>query len=63
MDCRELVELVTDFLEGALTDEQATAVREHVQECIDCLRYLGQLQLTTRLLGRLSVEGLEAGTA
>ena len=63
MDCRELVELVTDFLEGALTDEQANAVREHVQECIDCLRYLGQLQLTTRLLGRLSVEGLEAGMA
>ena len=63
MDCRELVELVTDFLEGALTDEQANAVRSHVQECVDCLRYLGQLQLTTRLLGRLSVEGLEAGTA
>ena len=62
MDCRELVELVTDFLEGALTDEQANAVRGHVQECVDCLRYLGQLQLTTRLLGRLSVEGLEAGT-
>jgi hypothetical protein len=60
--CRELVELVTDFLEGVLTDEQADAIREHVQECLDCLRYLGQLQLTTRLLGRLSVEGLDAAT-
>jgi len=62
VDCRELVELVTDFLEGALTDEQALALREHVQECVDCLRYLGQLQLTTRLLGRLSVERLDANT-
>lgn len=63
MDCREVVELVTEFLEGALPDEQAQAVRAHVQECVDCLRYLGQLQLTARLLGRLAVADIDAATS
>lgn len=60
MDCQEVVELVTELLEGALPDEQARAVREHVQECVDCLRYLGQMQLTARLLGRLAAEDVGA---
>jgi predicted anti-sigma-YlaC factor YlaD len=60
VDCQELVELVTDFLEGALPDEQATAVREHLADCVDCLRYLGQMQLTARLLARLSAEDVGA---
>jgi hypothetical protein len=63
VDCRELVELVTEFLEGALSEDQARAVREHVQECVDCLRYLGQLQLTARLLGRLSLDDLDVATS
>jgi anti-sigma factor RsiW len=62
VDCQELVELVTDYVEGALTDERAEAVRAHVQECVDCLRYLGQMQLTARLLGLLSTEDLGAAT-
>ena len=53
MECQEVVELVTDYLEGALTAEGARAVREHAEECLDCLRYLGQFQLTVRLLGHL----------
>jgi len=63
VDCRELVELVTEFLEGALSDEEARALREHVQECVDCLRYLGQMQLTARLLGTLSVDDLGVATS
>ena len=54
MDCQELVELVTDFLEGVLPEDRARELREHVRECVDCLRYLGQVQLTTQLLGRLA---------
>ena len=54
--------MVTDFLEGALPDERANALREHVQECVDCLRYLGQLQLTARLLARLPVDDLGVTT-
>ena len=54
MDCQELVELVTDYLEGALPPRRAREVEEHLQDCVDCLRYLGQMQLTARLLGRLT---------
>ena len=54
MDCQELVELVTDYLEGALAEARALEVERHLQECVDCLRYLGQIQLTARLLHHLS---------
>jgi len=63
VDCRELVEPVTEYLEGALSDEEARALREHVQECVDCLRYVGQIQLTARLLGKLSVDDLGVATS
>ena len=55
MDCRELVELVTEYLEGALPEERARLVREHLDECVDCLRYFGQIQLTARLLGEITI--------
>jgi predicted anti-sigma-YlaC factor YlaD len=54
MDCQELVELVTDYLEGALPDTRAAEVDTHLRECVDCLRYLGQIQLTAQLLRRLT---------
>ncbi len=54
MDCQEVVELVTDYLEGALAGTRAHEVEAHVQECVDCLRYLGQIQLTARLLNQLT---------
>lgn len=56
MDCRELVELVTEYFEGALPEERARLVREHLDQCVDCLRYLGQIQLTVQLLSRLTVK-------
>ncbi len=56
MDCRELVELVTDYLEGALPEAHTDELKAHLRECVDCLRYLGQIQLTARLLNRLSAE-------
>ena len=56
MGCQEVVELVTDYLDGALSEERARLVREHLDQCVDCLRYLGQFQLTVQLLSRLTVE-------
>jgi predicted anti-sigma-YlaC factor YlaD len=54
VNCQELVELVTDYLEGALPEARVREVEGHVQECVDCLRYLGQIQLTARLVSQLS---------
>ena len=53
MDCQELVELVTDYLEGALPRAREAELRRHLAECADCLRYVGQVQQTVRLLAGL----------
>ena len=57
VDCQELVELVTDYLEGVLPEGRAQEVHSHLQECVDCLRYLGQIQLTAELLAHLDDDG------
>ncbi len=53
LGCPELVELVTEYVEGALTPERHHEVHEHLLECADCLRYLGQVALTSQLLATL----------
>jgi hypothetical protein len=52
--CQELVELVTDYLERALPPVRQAELREHLVDCDDCLRYVGQIQLTARLLATLA---------
>ena len=59
LSCQEVVELVTDYLEGALSEERRRELVEHLRDCIDCLRYYGQIQLISRLLGRRA----DGGTA
>ena len=63
MNCRELVELVTDLVEGALPPERVREVRDHLADCVDCLRYFGQMQLTRRLLAQLGQPSAAAGAA
>lgn len=57
ISCHEVVELVTDYLEGALPEHRAREVHDHLEECVDCLRYLGQIQLTAELLAHLDDDG------
>ncbi|CAN5656513.1 hypothetical protein BH10ACT10_BH10ACT10_01250 [soil metagenome] len=42
--CRQLVEMVTDYLEGVLSPAQLRAVEDHLTECDDCAQYLSQMQ-------------------
>jgi anti-sigma factor RsiW len=58
--CRELVELVTDYLEGGLSRRERARVRRHLRGCPHCTGYLEQIRLTIRLTGRLRVEDVEA---
>ena len=60
LSCRELVELVTDYLEGVLPADRQREVHAHLLDCADCLRYLGQIQVTTRLLAHLPSDDLTA---
>ena len=61
LSCQELVELVTDYLEGALSPEDRVLFDEHVESCSDCLNYLEQMRRTIELAGRLTPETLPPG--
>ncbi len=51
--CRELVEIVTDYLEGALPSGERARVEAHLAECPGCTVYVEQMRETIRLTGRL----------
>jgi anti-sigma factor RsiW len=53
MPCRELVELVTDYLEDRLSALDRARFEAHLAECDHCAVYLEQMRETIRLLGRL----------
>jgi anti-sigma factor RsiW len=46
MTCQELVELVTDYLEGALSREDAARFEDHVAACPGCEVYVDQMRST-----------------
>lgn len=54
--CKELVELVTDYLEGALSDIDRARFDEHLEGCPFCTTYLEQMRQTIGTLGRLPEE-------
>lgn len=56
MSCRELVELVTAYLEDALTPEDRMRFEAHLAECDGCSTYLDQMRRTIVLTGTLHVE-------
>jgi anti-sigma factor RsiW len=58
LTCQELVELVTDYLEGALEPAAHARFEEHVAGCDGCDTYLEQIRLTISLVGRLRPEHL-----
>lgn len=58
LSCQELVELVTDYLEGALPPEESARFEAHIGICDGCNVYLEQMRQTIALSGRLSVAAL-----
>ena len=59
MTCQELVELVTDYLEGALEADVRARFERHLAACAGCSEYLEQMRLTIRATGRLSENSLD----
>ena len=60
LSCQELVELVTDYLEGALSPEHTARFEDHISRCSACTIYLEQIRQTIALTGRLTVDELLA---
>ena len=61
LTCQELVEIVSDYLEGALPDGERERFDAHLQECEGCRRYLDQMRTTIRVVGTLTEDDLNPG--
>jgi predicted anti-sigma-YlaC factor YlaD len=57
--CQELVELVTDYFEGALDNVMCSRFEQHLAACPGCNEYVEQMRLTIRTTGRLRKDSLE----
>jgi anti-sigma factor RsiW len=62
LSCQELVELVTDYLEGALPPTERARFDAHIAGCDGCRAYLEQIRVTIRLSGTLRPEQLDPAT-
>ncbi len=58
ISCRELVELVTDYLEGALSEPLRARFEMHLAACLGCAAYLDQMRATLATLGDLAEDGV-----
>jgi predicted anti-sigma-YlaC factor YlaD len=59
LSCREVVELVTAYLEGALTEAEEVRFEEHLAMCDGCAAYLDQMRRTIDVAGRLDPEAID----
>jgi anti-sigma factor RsiW len=57
--CRQAVELLTDYLEGALAPRDRARLEAHLADCPHCTEYLAQLRATIASAGRAGTDDLE----
>jgi predicted anti-sigma-YlaC factor YlaD len=62
LTCKELVEVITDYLEGRMLPERRLLFEEHVAFCSWCQTYLDQMRETIRLTGMLTEDDLSPAT-
>jgi anti-sigma factor RsiW len=58
MTCRQLVELVTAYLEGTLSWRDRRRFEKHLGACRWCTRYVEQMRVTIRAVGHLDMESI-----
>jgi anti-sigma factor RsiW len=56
--CQQAVELVTDYLEGALPPAQRRRFEAHLASCPDCPEYLAQMRAIIALTGSVTTDDL-----
>jgi anti-sigma factor RsiW len=56
--CQQVVEIVTAYLEDALSRSDRRRLEKHLSGCPLCTEYLAQIRETIRLAGRLAPEDL-----
>jgi|1186.fasta_scaffold483850_2 anti-sigma factor RsiW len=63
LSCQELVELVTDYLEGRLPESDLARFDAHIEACDHCVTYLEQIRSTITISGTLTEKTLPPGAA
>ncbi|HEY3023261.1 MAG TPA: anti-sigma factor [Actinomycetota bacterium] len=58
LTCREMVELMNDYLEGALDEGERARFEAHLSSCDPCTTYLAQVRETIRLASRVTEESV-----
>ena len=56
ISCQEVVELVTDYLEGAMSPEDVARFDHHLSLCDGCVFYVEQIRMTIAAVGRIGEE-------
>ena len=60
LTCTEEVEIITDYIEGALPAAEARRLERHLETCPGCTQYLGQMRTIAGSLGDLTEGSLPA---
>ena len=58
LTCAELVELVTEYFDGALVERDRERFEEHIVFCDGCQNYLQQMRTTLDIVGQIAEEDL-----
>ncbi len=60
--CRQVVELVTDYLDGTLPNGMRRRMEHHLSGCDPCVEYVGQIRTTVELAANIEPEPLDPET-
>jgi anti-sigma factor RsiW len=60
MSCKELVEVVTEYLEGTMDSRERLRFEAHLEECPYCVNYLAQMRETIAALGELTEDSISS---
>ena len=58
LPCQEIVELITEYLEGAMDTDLRASFEAHLAGCPHCTHYLEQISATIRIAGTIRAEDL-----
>jgi len=60
MTCRELAEILLDYLDGQLDEVRCTTIRSHLDACPHCVHFVQTYQITIQVSRRLPPAPLPA---
>lgn len=60
LTCKELTEVLTDYLEGVMAPEDRARFDAHLELCEGCVNYISQMRQTIRVARELRAAEVEA---